>query len=199
MGLFPFNSNWLRKAQTDQKGKLNDLLSVVRCNLGSPAVDDDDWFVVSANMKVGAYTLAHTSPDVPRNVTVTHTAVGAADTLGTIDIVGKDANDAALTETITPVSGTVVAGTKAFKTITSITGVGWVIGEGNDTVKIGFGGKVGIPDKLPSNSVLFAVLDGTREATAPTVTVSSTILALNTVDFSTAWASTKIAEIYYCV
>lgn len=199
MGLFPFNTNWTRRARTDVAGQFTDLLSVVHCDLGSPAVADDDWFVTSANMKVGAYTLAHAAPDVPRNVIVTHTAVDAADTLGTIVVVGTDANGAALSETITPQSGTVATGTKAFKTITSITGAGWVIGGGNDTIKVGFGSRVGLPDKLGANTVIMSILDGTREATAATVTVSSTDLSLNTVDFNTEWASTKAAEVFYIV
>lgn len=198
MGLFPFNTNKAREAQSDVAGVRTDLLSVVHKTLGSPLVEDDDWFVTSANMKVGAYTLAHTAPDVPRNVIVTHTAVDAADTLGTITVEGTDINDEAITETITPSSGGVAAGAKAFKTITSITGAGWVIGGGNDTIKIGFGTRIGLPDKLANNTVLFAVFNAVREATAPTVTFSSTVLSQNTVDFNSAWNG-SVAEVYYIV
>lgn len=96
-------------------------------------------FVVSTNMIVGAYTLAvATMPTAgARHVTVTHTAVGAADTLGTIDIVGKDLQGATITESIVPLSGTIATGVKWFNTITSITGTGWVINAGNDTIVVG--------------------------------------------------------------
>jgi len=176
----------------------NRLVSAVQVDLGKPAVDDDDYFVTSTNMKVGAYTLAKTAPDVPRNVTVTQTAAGTADTSGTIVVAGTDIGGQAITETITPESGKVVAGTKAFKTITSITGAGWVIADGNDTIKVGFGSRVGLPDKLSLNTVLLAILNGSVEATAPTVTLSGTDLANNTVDFNSAWGGTQ-AYVYYLV
>lgn len=199
MSLFPFNTDWSRKAQSDVKSTHTDLKSIVHVDLGSPAVEDTDWIVASADMKVGAYTLAHTAPDVPRNITVKVTATDAADTMGTVVVVGTNMNGEALTETITPSAGSTVAGTKAFKTVTSVTGAGWVTGGGADKIEVGFGAKVGLPDKLPSNTVLAAILDGTREGTAPTVTASSSDLSLNTVDFSTAWSSSKAAEVYYIV
>src|SRR5690349_19886580 len=87
-------------------------------------------FVASANMKVGAYTVANASPVWSGGcfVTVTHTQVGGVtDTLGTIVVVGTDLAGAALTETITPLDGTIATGTKIFRTVTSVTGAGWVI------------------------------------------------------------------------
>ncbi len=199
MSLYPMNTNIARTAQSDVKTIHTDLLSVVHRQLGSPTVEDDDFLVAAGtSMKVGAYILLQTVMDVPRNVIVTHTAVDAADTLGTIVVVGTDINGDAITDTITPLSGTVANGVKAFKTITSITGAGWVIGGGNDTIKIGCGTRIGLLDKLANNTVLAAILNAVREATAPTVTFSSTILSQNTVDFSTAWGGT-VAEVYYIV
>jgi hypothetical protein len=80
-------------------------------------------------MKVGAYTLAATAPTSgARHVTCTRTAVGTADTAGTVVVVGKDLSGQAITETLTPgANGVLVTGTKFFASITSITGVGWVI------------------------------------------------------------------------
>jgi hypothetical protein len=99
---------------------------------------DDDKFVVSTNMKVGAYTVA-AQPIGPTIVSVLQTAVGTADTSGKITVVGTDATGATISEDVVPVAGTTIASTKAFSTITSITGSGWVIdaGSGNDTIKIG--------------------------------------------------------------
>lgn len=97
-------------------------------------------FVTSANMKVGAYTVANASPVWGGGclVTVTHTEVGGGvDTLGTIVVVGTDPSGQAITDTITPLNGTVATGTKIFRTVTSVTGVGWVIGTGNDTIVVG--------------------------------------------------------------
>lgn len=202
--LFPYNTNWgagARKAQTDVPGTLNTLLTPVMYTPGSPVVDDVDWFVASADMKVGAYTLAHTAPDCgARNVTVTQTAVGTEDTNGTIVIVGTDLAGNAITETLTPNAGATVAGAKCFAAITSITGVGWVI-DGveatKDTVTLGFGALIGLPDKLTDTAqVLAASLNNVREGTFPTVTVSATVLDLNTVDLNSALNGTPV-KVYY--
>jgi len=100
---------------------------------------DVDKIVTTADMKVGTYTIA-AQPAVPCLLNVTVTTVGTADTMGTIDFVGTDINDAVITETVTPVSGSTVYTTKEFKTVTSATGVDWVIDgvEGTkDTITIG--------------------------------------------------------------
>jgi len=54
------------------------------------------------------------------------------------------------------------------------------------TVSVGFGDKLGIPYKLPIDTVLFAALGGTKEGTAPTVAVSTADLESNTVDLNSA-------------
>lgn len=96
-------------------------------------------YVTSTDMKVGAYTLANTTPAVAgaRRVTVTHTTVTGADTLGTIVVVGKNLSGQTVTDTITPLAGTIATGTVWFASITSVTGAGWVINTGNDTIVVG--------------------------------------------------------------
>lgn len=118
-------------------------------SLGTPIAADDDRIVVIGNgtMKVGDYTLS-AQPDVPRNVTVTHTSVGTTDTLGTITVTGTDVNDEVISEEITPVADSAVSGLKAFKTITAVTGDGWVIDGVEataDTVIVGVGDALGLP------------------------------------------------------
>lgn len=204
MSLYPFNTNWKpRRAQTDVPGVFTTLEAVVCYSPGSPALDDADWYVVSADMKVGAYTLAHTAPDVgARNVTVTQTAVDTEDTNGTIVVVGKDLAGNTITETLTPDAGKTVAGTKAFAEITSITGAGWAVdaSEGKaDKITVGFGALIGLPDKLTDTAqVLAASLNNVKEAVAPTVTVSATVLSQNTVDLSSA-LNGKPVKVYYLV
>lgn len=200
MSLYPFNTNWgPRRAQSDA-GVLTTLVSQVSYSPGSPLVADVDWYVVSANMKVGTYTLANAAPDVgARNVTVSHTAVGAADTLGTITVAGTNLAGAAISEVITPVSGTTVQGAKAFASVTSVTGAGWVISEGNDTITVGFGERLGLPDMLADTAqVLSASLNGVRQTTHPTVAVSAAVLESNTCDLSSALNGTPVT-IYYLV
>ncbi len=166
-------------------------------NLGAA---DNDYFVESTNMKLGAYTLAHNSMPggVARNITVTQTAAGAEDTNGTITVTGTDLAGAVISEDLVPNAGETVQGSKAFKTVTSIVGAGWAIGEGNDTIVAGFGDKIGLPDRLPENTVLLAALNHVREAVAPTVAVSATDLSSNTVDLSSALDGSPV-DIYYIV
>jgi hypothetical protein len=109
-------------------------------NIAATTAAVTNRFVVSANMKVGTYTVANASPVWAGGclVTVTHTEVGGGvDTLGTIVVVGTDLSGQAVTDTITPLNGTVATGVKIFRTVTSVTGVGWVIGVGNDTIVVG--------------------------------------------------------------
>ena len=187
-------------SETDCASIENTLFRPVSYDAGSPVVADPDRIVTVTNMIVGAYTVAQASAagGVALNVTVTHADAGATDTLGTIDIVGTDICDQALTETITPVANSTVQGLRAFKTVTSVTGVAWVISEGNDQITVGFGELIGLPDLLVNNTVLFATLNAVREATAPVVTFSTTIMALHTVDLNTALGGTAVV-IYYLV
>lgn len=139
--------------------------------LGTPVLADVDLIVTSANMKVGAYTVA-AQPDISRNITVTHTQVGGvSDTLGTIDIVGTNILDEVITETITPLDETIAVGTKAFKTITSVTGVGWVIDTTADTITVGVGDLLGLPfEILAATNVQYGVL-GTALVAPASITV----------------------------
>jgi hypothetical protein len=158
--------------------------SVVRkIYLGTPAVASTNAIVSSASMRVGTYTVADTTPDgtIPRNITVTHTAVSTADTLGTIVVAGTDADGTAITETLTPVNGSVATGAKAFKTVTSVTGVGWVVNSGADSVVVGFGGLVGLPVVLPDATNTALTTLGTTVAASATTGGS---LATSTVDAS---------------
>lgn len=104
---------------------------------------DVDKIVTSANMKNDAYTI-DAQPAFPSRITLSHTAVGAADTLGTVVIVGTLVDGTVIQETLTPVAASTVSTINEFATITSVTGIGWVIGEGNDTITVGIGAV--IPD-----------------------------------------------------
>ena len=123
-------------------------------------------FVASTNMIVGTYTVANASPvwGGGCNVTVTHTQVGGVtDTLGTIVIVGTDPSGSAITETLTPVSASTVTGTKIFRTVTSVTGVGWVINTGNDTIVVGAAAGA---YPISGSGILYAVVVNTTAAAA---------------------------------
>ena len=168
-------------------------------NLGAPALADDDLIVTSTNMKVGSYTVA-AQPEVPRNITVTATAGATADTLGTITITGTNYEDEVISEVITPVAGSAIAGTKAFKTVTTVVGAGWVIDavEGtNDTIKVGTGNELGLPLVLDSTTeIIMGVLGVTITATNPTVANPATLEG-TTIDMSAGtYNGTKEALVF---
>ena len=168
-------------------------------NLGSPALADDDLIVVSTNMKVGSYTVA-AQPEIPRNITVTVTAGATADTVGTVTITGTNYDDEEISEIITPVAGSAVAGTKAFKTVTTVVGAGWAIDavEGtNDTIKVGTGNELGLPLMLDSaTEIIMGVLGTTITATNPTVANPATLEG-TTIDMSAGtYNGTKEALVF---
>jgi len=161
-------------------GVENLLMRPVAYEAGQPVVADVNRIVTSTAMIVGAYTVANASAagGVALNVTVTNTTNGAFDTPGTIDIVGTDIDDQVLLETIIPATNSTVQGTQAFKTVVSVTGVGWVTDGTDDDLEVGFGELIGLPDYMVHDRVLFAMLNNVREGTHPTVTSSTTVLAL---------------------
>jgi hypothetical protein len=146
-------------------------------NLSAAPVGDADGFVVSVDMKVGAYTLAATAPTSgARHVTLTRTVVGGADTAGTIVVAGTDLSGQAITETLTPgANGILVTGTKFFATVTSITGVGWVTATGNDTIVVGWDNVCAV---RTGSGVLHAIVVNTTAAGAITVADASGTIAV---------------------
>jgi hypothetical protein len=205
MSFYPFNTNRARQAQTDVPGIRTVLGSGVCYAPGALAASDDDRFVVSVAMKVGAYTLAATTmPEatVARKLLITVTRVDADDTMGTLEIVGTDMAGQALSETIAPVANGVVRTVNAFKTVTAITGADWVrngAGGTEDTIKIGTSDAIGLPDMLADTAQVVACsLNNVREATFPTVTAHATTLARNTVDPDSALNGTPF-KVYYWV
>jgi len=138
-------------------------------------------------------TTAITNPSVPRNITAT--AGGTATDIKAVQVIIEGTNyaDEVITETLpafTVNTAGSVAGNKAFKTVTKIT-IPAHDGTGATTA-IGFGEKLGLPYKLSHNTVIEAYHNNTKEGTAPTVTVSSTVLESNTIDLNTALNSSVV-------
>lgn len=61
-----------------------------------------------------------------------------------------------------------------------------------DTVSVGWSDILGLPFKLAHNTVLHAYLNNVLEGVAPTVTVSATVLASNTIKLNSALAGTVV-------
>ncbi len=203
MSLYPYNPNVSSKLQTDTPG-----VTVVRMQMAHLQVAAANATVASTTGIHAAVTdtgsqqvvtTAITQPSVPRNITAT--AGGTATDIKAIQVIvaGTNYAGAAITETLpaftVDTAGT-VTGSKAFKTVTSIT-IPAHDGTGATTA-IGFGEKLGLPDKLPHNTVLAAFLGDTKEGTAPTVAASATALESNTVDLNSALNS-SVVDIYYMV
>lgn len=115
-----------------------------RTNISAAPAADDNGYVESVNMKVGAYTLAATAPPFgARRVTVKRTVVDTADTPGTVVLVGKDLSGQTISETlVVGDDGVTVSSTKFYASLDSVTGAGWVIDavEGTeDTIIVGWG------------------------------------------------------------
>lgn len=132
-------------------------------------------------------------PDVPRNLTVKGNDSNVS---GDVVIEGTNIAGEAITETIALNGSNVVAGNKAFKTVTLITLPKYDTAN-TERVRVGVGSKIGLPVKLGRNTVLAAFLGGARETTAPTVTVSASALENNTVTLNSALNGSPVIVDYY--
>lgn len=148
-------------------------------NYTGGALNQTTNLIVTSTGAYSAYFLAQ--PDVPRNIIVTTNA----STSGSIKLTGTDIASAAITENITLSSASSGASTKAFKTVTQID-ADLTTGQTAKTLKVGTGDLLGLNSKLTKNTVLFDFVGATRDTTAPSVTVNSTVLSLNTIDTYTA-------------
>ena len=129
-----------------------------------------------------------TNPLVPRNIKIIGNAAGI---VGDVVIKGTNYNGDAITETIALNATTEAEGNKAFKTVIEI-GLPIKTNASGDTVSVGFGDKLGLPYKLPHNTVLSTFLGNVKEATAATVITSTTTLENNTIHLGSALNGTII-------
>lgn len=203
MSRYPFDPNKTgQMQQTDTPGFLIDRCHPAHYRIASGLAAVANHYVVSVDMQNGAYTLANTAPGdgAAHSVVATRTAVGGEDTGGTLAITGTDLAGNTIQETINVGATTVaVATTQAFATVTSIVGAGWTKADGEDKLVVGFGNLLGLPDLLPHNTVMMAALNDVREAVAPAVTCSATVLALNTVTLATPLVDGQPVDVYYVV
>ncbi len=197
-------NNMNRYAQDAQLGTIIETLqtadattSIVHFTVAAASATAASNVSVHAAVTLGAAVqnvTATTQPTVARNVIVKGNAAGIA---GDVVITGTNYLNEVITETIALNAATAVAGTKAFKTITNINLPAKTNGSG-DTVSIGTGEVLGLWNKLSLNTVSMAFADGTKEATAPTVTVSATAIESNTIDLATALNSKQV-DAYYTI
>lgn len=203
MKLYPHNPNIGQRIQTDVNKVSVDEAFIAHFQVSAA----DATVANTAGIHAAVISTASPSvvttgiiqPSVPRNITAT--SGGTATDIKAIQVVieGTNYNDEVITETLpaftvdTP--GT-VTGNKAFKTITQITipahdGLG-------ATTSIGFGEKLGLPYKLPYNTVLATYFDNIKEGTAPAIATSATALESNTIDLNSA-LNGKVVDAYLIV
>jgi len=181
-------------------GKLLKFMKVMKFFVCVPAAIVANRYFASAAMHNGAYAIANSGlpgDGLAHNVTCAQTAVDVEDTNGTLTITGLDVDGNVISEVLTPDAGVTVQGTKAFKQVTSIVGAGWAQGgTGADTIVIGFGEVVGLPDKLAVAGDVLMVAHNTALVNAPTVTVDPAELSKNTVLVPTGDGTKKLRVLY---
>lgn len=203
MSIYPKNTNFGQVLATDTPNAKKTVDEAFIAHLALSAAEAATASTTGVHAAVAdngsqqVVTTAITNPPCPRNITAT--AGGTAGDIKAIQVTiqGTDIDDQPISETLpaftVDTAGT-VQGNKAFKTVTSITipahdGLG-------ATTAIGFGDKIGLPDKLPHNTVLNAYLNNAKEGTAPTVVADASNVSGNTVDLNSALNGNAV-DIYY--
>lgn len=197
MGLYPYNGKIGQTIQSDITGYNPDRGFIAHVTVTAPDAATGANILALTALTSEVQTVSASSlltdPDFPRCLQIDSNSSVAT---GNVLITGTDYADAALTETIALNGTTNVAGTKAFKTVISVR---LPVKVASESVSVGVTDKLGMPYKLSLNTVLATYLAGTLEGTAPTVTVSSTVLASNTIDLNTALDSSKTVDYFVIV
>lgn len=159
--------------------------------LGAPALGSDAAILADTAMaetETTVVTAFAAQPAVARTLTVKG---NHADVAGNVVIAGLNIGGEPIVETIALAGTGVVAGLKAFAAVTAITLPTWVTAN-TERVRVGTGAALGLPVKLTRDSIVNAFLNGTREATRPTVTFHATQLENNKVTLNSALAGTAV-------
>ena len=139
--------------------------------------------ITASAADVTTVTTGITNPPCARSLTVT--PGGTTDDVAACDvtITGTNINDETISETFAFLANasTATAGTKAFKTVTSIS-IPAQDGAAA-TFSVGTGQLIGLPYKLSKKRVLLTLNDGVVD-TAPTLAISTSAYESNTVDFN---------------
>lgn len=201
MSWYPENPNLGQEEQTDVVGLTVDKGFIAHMHLTvTQAVATDTDGVHSAVTDNGSeqtITTGITNPPYSRNVVALADGVVSDIKAIQVGVTGTNIADEVITELLpafTENTSGVVVGSKAFKTVTSIT-IPAHDGTGA-TTSIGFGDKIGFPEKLSHNTVLFAFLNNVKESTSPSVSTSSSAIESNTVDLNSNLDG-SVVDIYY--
>jgi len=118
-GFYPYNHKLEQEIQTDVTGVTADRAFVAHVNWADPAAATSDAIkTITLGAAAQTITTGITNPDYPRALAVDGNAAGIA---GNVVIAGTNYAGEAITDTIALDGTTSKPGTKAFKTVTSIT------------------------------------------------------------------------------
>jgi hypothetical protein len=150
---------------------------------------------------IATVTSGLTNPDVPRNLVITPGGTTTDVESCVIVVAGTNIFNQSISENFTFAANDSAAqtGTKAFKTITSVTfPANCESGGFAATWSIGAGSKLGLNRCMAVKSdFLQAGLGGTREGTFPTVVASATAVESNTVDLNSAYDDSADVQAYF--
>jgi len=154
------------------------LSKVLMVSLGAPVVADPDRILDDevASDSASSTTTFLAQPDVPRALTAT----GTAGSNHLITVTGTDVYNAVIVELLTLSGTNVIAGVKAFKTVTS---VAIASGAADDTFDLGVGDVLGLPYRVDAGGLLMAYADSALDLT--TSAVIGTFVAAVTTDPAT--------------
>lgn len=138
-------------------------------------------------------------PDVPRNLVVTPTANTGDVAAGNVTISGTNILGESISEDFAFLANasTATTGSKAFKTITSIS----FPGEDSPyaaTWSVGYGEKIGLSRCLDSaGHLVFSTVGGAYESTRATMAVSASSVESNTADFNGTMNGSNSFEAFF--
>ena len=139
---------------------------------------------ITALTTVQTITDGITQPTTCRNVTITTAKGGVSNMSGDVVVTGTNIWGQTITDTLAEGADGLVAGTKAFKTITSI--LVPVRVQESDAITVGYGDTLGVDVFLPNTSCCIKqTKDGTAD-TLPTVSCDADEIEKNTILCATA-------------
>ena len=192
---FSVSELWITKGIRAGKRKL--LAKMLKFYTIVPAAIVANRYFTGA-MANGLYTILNSGlpgDGLAHNITVAATTDTGADTPGSILFTGLDIEGKIITESIIPAQGSTVQGVKAFAKVTAMLQSLWSIVGGNDTIVIGFGEVLGLPDYIAAAADILMVGFDAALVNAPTVVVGAQ-LCNNTIVVPTGNGTKKLGVLY---
>jgi hypothetical protein len=198
MKLYAIDPDLGHKLQTDLPGLKVDRAFIAHYQLAAAdAVAASTTAIKAATTLADGLTTTLTTADITQPTTprVPSITGNAATAVGNVVFTGTDWAGETITETIVSTGAATVLGTKAFAHFETI--VLPARGAVADTIALGISDKFGLPYKLPHDTVLKVVNDGTATTVAAS-SFSATELCKNHLDLAAA-LNGKVVDIYLMV